>query len=74
MQFIAYALCRTVSEARSFDETTVQPPTKSLNSNYGSNPSSRNPNDVSCCFLKFEIHKTLSMQQPAKQGRLMKTH
>ncbi|KAJ4439693.1 hypothetical protein ANN_07821 [Periplaneta americana] len=38
--------CRTVSEARSFDETTVQPPTKSLHSNYGSNPSSRNPNDL----------------------------
>jgi hypothetical protein len=62
-------VCRTVSEARSFDETTVQPPTKSVHSNYGSNPSSRNPNDVSdYLFWHFKIHKTLGMQQLLKEA------
>jgi len=59
-----------VSEARSFDETTVQPPTKSLHSNYGSNPSSRNPNDVSgyiypatSCTLNIEHTRTSEASQ-----------
>lgn len=45
--YICYAL-RTVSEARSYDETTIQPPTKSLRSGYDSKPSSQHHNnDVS---------------------------
>ena len=38
---------KTMSEARSYDETTVHPQTRSLNTNYsGSSPSSRANNDV----------------------------
>ncbi|PSN41716.1 hypothetical protein C0J52_07786 [Blattella germanica] len=54
---------RTVSEARSFDETTVQPPTKSLHSNYGSNPSSRNPNDEAHTMAERDLGSTLLMPQ-----------
>ncbi|GLV34887.1 uncharacterized protein CBL_09367 [Carabus blaptoides fortunei] len=35
----------TVSEARSYDETTIQPPTKSLRSGYDSKPSSQHHNN-----------------------------
>lgn len=39
---------KTMSEARSYDETTVHPQTRSLKTNYsGSSPSSRANNDVS---------------------------
>ncbi|PNF37850.1 hypothetical protein B7P43_G07412 [Cryptotermes secundus] len=53
----------TVSEARSFDETIVQPTTKSLNSNYGSNPSSRNPNDEAHTMAERDLGSTLLMPQ-----------
>ncbi|GFG33362.1 hypothetical protein Cfor_04066, partial [Coptotermes formosanus] len=53
----------TVSEARSFDETTVQPPTKSFHSNYGSNPSSRNPNDEAHTMAERDLGSTLLMPQ-----------
>lgn len=35
--YILIINCRTVSEARSYDETTIHPPTKSLRSNYDKN-------------------------------------
>lgn len=39
---------KTMSEARSYDETTIHPPTRSLKTHYsGSSPSSRVNNDVS---------------------------
>lgn len=45
---------KTMSEARSYDETTIHPPTRTLKTNYsGSSPSSRINNDVS------EIHSSL---------------
>jgi len=71
---ITFATCRTVSEARSFDETTVQPPTKSFHSNYGSNPSSRNPNDVSCYIPWNFIHRTLIMQHSVTPAISKWTH
>lgn len=46
-----FSLHRTISESRSYDETTIQPPTKSYRHDYDSKPSSQHQNDVSQMFF-----------------------
>lgn len=45
MEF-AKLIFRTVSEARSYDETTIPPTANSFRNDYDSKPSSQHPNDV----------------------------
>ncbi|GJQ72172.1 hypothetical protein Trydic_g3264 [Trypoxylus dichotomus] len=48
----------TVSEARSYDETTIQPPTKSFRNDYDSKPSSQHPNDEANTMAERDLGST----------------
>ncbi|XP_071052269.1 uncharacterized protein [Onthophagus taurus] len=48
----------TVSEARSYDETTIQPPMKSFRHDYDSKPSSQHPNDEANTMAERDLGST----------------
>ncbi|KAL0271346.1 UNVERIFIED_CONTAM: hypothetical protein PYX00_008463 [Menopon gallinae] len=55
---------KTMSEARSYDETTIHPPTRTLKTNYsGSSPSSRVNNDEGHTMVERDLGSTFIMPE-----------
>ncbi|XP_072394533.1 uncharacterized protein [Diabrotica undecimpunctata] len=51
----------TVSEARSYDETTIPPPMKCLRTDYDSKPSSQHPNDEANTMAERDLGSTFML-------------